>query len=184
MKAPKPRKYTRYDPESGRKVSVTADDPRFTDWPERKPSKYAREGYKLADKPVEYVATEAVKTARRKGTTVAKAVLAPIAAGARAALAIPAVQAATAVGLVGAAIYAMQKIGERMDLSDGAKINAISNQFVHTQQETAKHYGGRWEKVPEDVRNKLVAGYKKAISDVTAYRRGTLRPSEAIPYGR
>jgi hypothetical protein len=95
-----------------------------------------------------------------------------------------ALQAAAAAGLIGAAIYGMQKVGERLDLADGEKINRISLQFAQTQKEVAAKYGGRWEAVPPEIRNKLVNGYKKAITDVTAYRRGTLRPSEAIPYGR
>lgn len=165
-------------------MSVTADDPRYSEWPSRKPTKYEKQANKFLDKPVEYATTEAIKKLHRRGSTAVRTALAPLAAGARAALALPAVQAAAAIGIAGAAIYAMQKIGERMDLNDGAKINAISQQFAHTQAEIAKKYGGSWQRVPEDVRTKLVNGYKKAISDVTAYRRGTLRPSQAIPYGR
>lgn len=191
-KAKKPRLYSRYDPVTGEKVRVTRDDPRFDEWSSRKASKKTRAARLKREDPLAYARTfglEAVKKRAERQATVtggriAKTVAPALVAGARAALASPIVQAAGAVGLIGAAIYAMQKIGERMDRSDGEKINAISLQFAHTQSEVAKQYGGKWANVPEDVRTKLVNGYKKAISDVTAYRRGTLRPSLAIPYGR
>ena len=35
------RTYTRYDPATGRKVKVTQDDPRYDEWPNRKPSRRA-----------------------------------------------------------------------------------------------------------------------------------------------
>jgi hypothetical protein len=172
---------------------VTATDPRYTEWTNHKPSKRAKLQEKILSAPGEYVKGRAAKIAEDSAKHVAVSVLraaAPVAiAGSRtvagAILGSAVATGVAATALIGGAIYAMQKIGEHLDVSDGEKINSISRTFVDTQQKVMAQYRVRsWDAVPADVRNKLVSGYKSAISGVTAYRRGYLKPSAMIPYGR
>jgi hypothetical protein len=194
----KPKKaklYTRYDPETGQKVRVTADSYEYTAWLSRKPSKKKQTRAALKSDPVGTLgilgATAGKKAVERAGERAASGALRAgrgrLVAAATALATSSTVGALAAAGAVGAAIYAMGKLAEAYTVSLGERANQISRQFVATQQQVIKQYGGsRWEDVPADLRNKLVNGYKAAIQKVYAFQpiQGTVRPSQQIPYGR
>lgn len=98
-----PKKYTRYDPLSGRKVKVFESDPRFEEWPSRKPSKKAK-----TEARIEAVAggvglgKESAKALGAVGTALAPAVARQIP---------KAVRALTAQRAVGAGIWAGSTVG-------------------------------------------------------------------------
>lgn len=190
----KARLFTRYDPTTGQKVRVTADTFEYQQWPSRKPSKkkIAREA--LKSDPVGTIgmlgATAGKRAAERAGertvSTVLRSGRGAIATGLTAAASSSAAVALAAAGAVGAAIFAMGEVAKRLDVALGERANAISRQFVATQQQVIKQYGGsRWEDVPVDLRTKLVNGYKAAIAKVySGVHTGVFAPSQQIPYGR
>lgn len=199
-KAKKAKLYTRYDPETGQKVRVTNDTFEYAEWPSRKPTKKKLQRESLKRDPIgtsAQVITEAVKksaarTVERETGKVARRVggSAAVGAGATAARA-SAAAIAPAVGaaaVIGAALYAMGRIGELRNVAAGERANKISREFVAAQQNVMKQFGvSRWDDVPADLRTKLVNGYKKKISEVystTVPLAGTIRPSQSLPYGR
>jgi hypothetical protein len=92
--------------------------------------------------------------------------------------------ALAAAGAVGAAIFAMGELAKRHDLNLGEAANRISIQFAATQKKVAAQYGG-WDRVPADLRTKLVNGYKAAIQkNYSGVHTGVFAPSQQIPYGR
>jgi len=196
--AKKARLYTRYDPTTGQKVRVTSDTFEYQQWPSRKPSKkkIAREALKTdpvgtlgmlgataGKRAAERAGERAVSTALRSGRgAIATTVLGTASSLAASSTAV----ALAAAGAVGAAIFAMGEIAKRYDVALGERANQISRQFVVTQQQVIKQYGGsRWEDVPLDIRTKLVNGYKAAIAKVySGVHTGVFAPSQQIPYGR
>jgi hypothetical protein len=167
---------------------VTADDPRYSEWSNRKPSKRKKLQEKILSAPGTYVRERAQHVAEgaaaaavgRTGKALAPAAL----AGARA-LAPYALPLAAAAGTVAAAVVAWREIARQERILAGDRINQISRQFVATQQEVMRQYRvSSWAQVPSDVRNKLLNGYKAAIADVQVYHAGSLQPSKQIPYGR
>lgn len=188
------RTYTRYDPETGAKVKVTADSYEYSAWLSRKPSKKRIQRAALVASPVATLGTIGAaagkKAIERAGERAASSAL----RSGRSSLATAATAAAgsaTAAGLaaaavIGAAIYGMGRIAEAHDVALGERANGISRQFVQTQAAVMKNYrAGRWEDVPLDVRTKLVNGYKAAIAKVySGIHTGVIAPSRQIPYGR
>lgn len=196
----KERLYTRYDPETGQKVRVTKDTFEYEEWPSRKPSKKKLQRESLKRDPIgtsAQVITEAVKRSasrtveresgraarRAAGSTAVGAAV----AGARATAAAVA-PAIAAAALVGGALYAMGRIGQMRNVAAGERANRISREFVAAQQAVMKQLRvSRWDDVPADVRTKLLNGYKKEIAGVYSTAvplAGTIRPSQAIPFGR
>lgn len=196
--AKKAKLYTRYDPTTGQKVRVTADTFEYQQWPSRKPSKKKIARESLKTDPVGTLgmlgATAGKKAVERAGERAASSVLragrgriATTVLGTAGSLAASsAAVALAAAGAVGAAIFAMGEVAKRVDVALGDRANAISRQFVATQQQVIKQYGGsRWEDVPLDIRTKLVNGYKAAIAKVySGVHTGVFAPSQQIPYGR
>lgn len=192
--------YTRYDPETGQKVRVTKDTFEYAEWPSRKPTKKKIQREALKRDPLgtgAQVITEAVKksaarTVERETGKVARSVggsaaLGGAAATARATAAAVA-PAVAAAALVGGALYAMGRIGQLRNVAAGERANRISREFVAAQQAIMKQLRvARWDDVPQDIRTKLVNGYKKQISEVYSTfvpLAGTIRPSQTLPYGR
>lgn len=192
--AKKAKLYTRYDPTTGQKVRVTADTFEYQQWPSRKPTKKKLQREALKTDPVGTLgilgATAGKKGLERAGERAASSVLrtgrGAIATALTAAATSSATVALAAAGAVGAAIFAMGELAKRHDVQLGDRANAISRQFVATQQQVIKQYGGsRWEDVPLDIRTKLVNGYKAAIQTVySGVHTGVFAPSQQIPYGR
>lgn len=188
VKAPKAKKYTRYDPYTGRKYSVTEDDPRFYEFLERKPSAVQRKANKLRAAPVDYITEEVQKdvakraarnvqtqvsrTTRNIATGVTGAV-ASSGAGRALSAALPAlgtVGALAAAGILGG--WLMDKAGDWGRVpSLGERSNQLSLNFVKAQQALQQKTGARtWQDVPEGPRTKLIADYKQAL--VELYKAG------------
>lgn len=175
------RKYTRYDPYSGRKYSVTEDDPRFTDWPERKPSAQQRKANKLLDRPLETISEEVTKDVSRKVASrvqagVRRGTSTVAARGAAALAASPLARVLPAVGAVGALAAAgilggwlMDRVGPAARLPTvGERINELSRNFVEAQGALMRKTGARsWHEVPQGPRDKLLADYKAALQELT-----------------
>lgn len=199
-KATKERLYTRYDPETGQKVRVTKDTFEYEEWPSRKPSKKKIQRAALKADPVgvgAQVVTEAIKksaarTVERESGKITRKVAGSVVVGSAAATTRATVAAVApaiaAASLIGGALYAMGRIAQLRNVAAGERANRVSREFVATQQAVMKQLRvSKWEDVPSDVRNKLVAGYKKAITDVYSTAvplAGTIRPSQSMPYGR
>lgn len=134
----------------------------------------AAAGKKAVERAVERAGRETLVGAKDK-----------IIAGATTLAASSTAAALAAAGAVGAAIFAMGELAKRRDVQLGERANAISRQFAATQKQVSGQYGGRWEAVPLELRNKLVAGYKAAIAKVySGVHTGVFAPSQQIPYGR
>lgn len=199
-KATKERLYTRYDPETGQKVRVTKDTFEYEEWPSRKPSKKKIQRAALKADPIgvgSQVVTEAIKksaarTVERETGKLTRKAAGSVAVGSAAATARATVAAVApaiaAASIVGGALYAMGRIAQLRNVAAGERANRVSREFVATQQAVMKQLRvSKWEDVPSDVRTKLVNGYKKAITEVYSTAvplAGTIRPSQAIPYGR
>lgn len=176
-------------------MRVTADDPRYDAWSNRKPSKRKKLQEKILAAPGKYAAERAQHIAETAvaagvaatGRAVVRAGgLSAALAGARA-LAPFALPAAAAAGTVAAAVVAWREIARHERIAAGERINQISQQFVRTQGELMKQFGvSSWLQVPAEPRTKLLNGYKAAIAEVNAgiYHAGSLKPSQQIPYGR
>lgn len=192
--------YTRYDPETGQKVRVTKDTFEYAEWPSRKPTKKKLQRESLKRDPIgtssqmvaEAVKKSAARTVERETGKVTRriagsGVAAAAASTARATVAAVA-PAIAAASVIGGALYAMGKIGQLRNVAAGERANRISREFVSAQQTVMKQLRvSSWDQVPADIRNKLVAGYKKAIADTYATvvpLAGTIRPSQTLPYGR
>jgi hypothetical protein len=199
--AKKAKLYTRYDPTTGQKVRVTADTFEYSTWPSRKPSKKKIQREALKSDPLGTVgmlgAAAGKKAVERAGEKAGRDVLRSVSksvgiAGAatagRGAIVASVAPAVAAAGLIGAALYAMGRLGQARNVAAGERANQISRTFAAAQQDTMKAVGAsRWEDVPLDLRTKLVNGYKKEIQNVYSTAiplAGTIRPSQALPYGR
>lgn len=161
----------RYDPASGRRVKVTADDPRYDEWPSRKPGKAQREYGKFAEAPLTYAGT---KVARKIETQVGRTLqrLGRTALPTVGAAAVGASAGAAAILAAGYVVTDAIARNQRIKLGD--RLNAISSRFVETQRQLiAAFRAGSWEGVPADVRKKAVADYKSAIARATAQAQGS-----------
>lgn len=175
-KAPKKRaarKYARYNPETGARVTVTADDPRFDEWPNRKPSKRAKTQAKIKADPVGYVGKKVHQRIERQAEAAAARVARSVAPGATAAVGtfVRSVAApATALGAgLALAIVLGQHLRDLARTATGDRINKISLQFVASQKQLMQRVGARsWQEVPADARNQLLRDYKQAVSTAAA----------------
>lgn len=184
-KAPKPKKaklYTRYDPVTGKSAKVTIDDWRYDEWSSRKLTKKAREKKLLVDDPLKYVTSVGIESvAKKTGTKVIRQAKTAarkqlpnvgrlVTPGALAA------GAAITAGLAGlaAAFVVGEQIAKSGKRALGERINQLSYRFVETQNALIKQFRGtHWSDVPEQVRNKAVADYKKLLSIATSQAQGT-----------
>lgn len=149
------RKYTRYDPVSGRKASVTEDDPRFDEWPTRKPTLEQRKFEKLRQDPVGTVRETVSKSVARGlgravgqgSTAVGKAIKkrAPewaTRAKAVAAVALPLLAKATLVGAAGYAAYWLTtKLRSVRYRTWDDVFYELANKVRHARQAAAAEYG-------------------------------------------
>lgn len=172
-RAKKARTYVRYDPTTGARVKVTKADPRYAAWSNRKPSKRAKLQEQILNAPGEYVAKRAKSVATtaagHAATGVARRV-APAALGLVGRVVSSAAFAPLA-GLTGAAIAAVllqNRSVARARLALGEKVNALSRAFVAAQLQMAGEYGVQhFGDVPAEARNRLLAGYKAALTDAS-----------------
>lgn len=174
VKAKKARTYTRYDPVTGRKYKVTEDDPRYDDWPSRKPSKRSKLAHKIRERPAEYAAERATRVIERKVST-ATSRIGKSAATAVATRALPVVGAAAASAAILAAGYVvMDRYARSAQLAHGEKVNKISLEFVDTQHAIMRAFSaGTWSQVPENVRNEAVKKYTSALRTADAQAQGS-----------
>lgn len=159
-------------------MSVTADDPRYEEWPSRKPSKYQKEAAKLYEKPGEYIAEKAVRAAHRKTSGVRKSVagaVATIAANpAVRVVAGGAVSIAAGLAIITAADAVAQQLAKSGKLALGEKLNALSRDFVTTQRALIRAYDvADWQHVPQQVRDEAVKSYKRALATASAQAQGS-----------
>ncbi|MGH2824468.1 MAG: hypothetical protein ACRDLY_15925, partial [Thermoleophilaceae bacterium] len=61
----------RYDPDTGARVKVTQDDPRWSAWSNRKPSKRSRELRERRESPIAYEAQKSLGRVQRAAATAA-----------------------------------------------------------------------------------------------------------------
>lgn len=156
-------------------MSVTADDPRYDEWPSRKPGKTAKLAAKLRDRPAQLAAEEATKhlatTLRRKGrgsvSTALKTAIGGVSlAGAGA--------AAASASILAAAYLVGDRIARNQQVKLGDRVNAISLRFAETQRQLEQAFGTtRWDGVPADLRAKAVRDYKAAIATATSQAQGS-----------
>lgn len=163
----------RYDPASGKKFKVTADDPRYMEWSNRKPSKRSKLQEKIISAPGEYIKERATKaaesTARNVATSVARKAVPVIAAAAAESRLVGALPLLGVAGALAAAGILGGWLMDKATDSTGDKINRISLAFVAAQRELMRRTGvSTWQQVPEQPRNKLLAEYKAALAHVAA----------------
>jgi hypothetical protein len=175
---PKARKYTRYDPVTGRKTSVTEDDPRYDEWPTRKPSKYQKEASKLYEKPGEYLAEKAVRAAHRRTGPARTAVSGGLAALAKSPVVQVAVGGAVSIAaglaIITAADALAQALAKSGRLALGEKLNRLSTDFVDTQRTLMRAYGvSDWAHVPAEVRAAALTSYKRNLATASAQAQGS-----------
>lgn len=177
-------------------MRVYSDSFEYREWPSRKPSKkkIAREAFKTdplgttgsitqtaAKKSIEKLGE---RTATKLARTVRTGAVPAVLGGARA-LAPYAIPAAAAAGTVAAAVVGFVALARAENRLARERITQLSHDFVAAQQQVMQQFNTRnWNDVPIELRNKLLNGYKKALSEVQVYAPGVLRPSQQIPYGR
>lgn len=159
-------------------MSVTADDPRYEEWPSRKPSKYQKEASKLYEKPGEYVAEKVIKAAHRKTSGVQKTLAGAVATVARnpvvATVAGGAASIAAGLAIIAAANTLAQQLAKSGKLALGDKLNALSRDFVTTQRTLIRAYAvSDWQHVPQQVRDEAVKGYKAALATASSQAQGS-----------
>lgn len=156
-------------------MSVTADDPRYDEWPSRKPGKTSKLAAKLRDRPLELAAEEASKhvatTLRRKGrsslSTALKAAVGGVSLAGLGAV-------AASASILAAGYLVVDTIARKQQVKLGDRLNAISLRFAETQRQLEAAFGTtRWEGVPADVRAKAVRDYKAAIATATSQAQGS-----------
>lgn len=158
---------------------VTADDPRYTDWSNRKPSKRKKLQNKILSAPGEYVKERATKvaedTAKRAITGALRGGVAVAIARGGAAAALPAAAAAGGVASILAAAFLVgDTIARNQRVKLGDRLAAISNRFAQTQHQLEQAFGtDKWDGVPADVRSKAVRDYKAAIATATSQAQGS-----------
>lgn len=178
-RAKKARLYTRYDPASGKKYRVTADDWRYAEWSNRKPSKRAKLQEKILSQPGEYISERASRVgteiARKSAGTIARKALpasAAVAGRILASAAFAPLASLTALA-IGAALLERRSVGNAR-LALGERINNLSREFVAAQQQMAAEYRvAHFGDVPAEARNRLLAGYKTALARLTAATKVT-----------
>lgn len=175
-KAPKKKKFTRYDPVSGRKVSVYEDDYRFSEWPERKPSKQSKLAAKIREHPVDYALDRATKVGASKARSLSRAasgkLSGALAGGAGALATVGAV--AAAAGLLAAAYVVGDHIAKQGSISLGNRVNAISQRYALAQREIQSKLGvGSWGAVPVGLRDRWHRDYTRAIATANSQAQGT-----------
>jgi hypothetical protein len=175
VKAPKKKKFTRYDPETGRKVSVYEDDYRFEEWPERKPSKQSKLAAKIREHPVDYALDRASRVAVTKTRSIGRSVSGKLSGLAGSAGALATVgAAAAAAGILATAYVVADHIATNGRLALGAKVNSISSRYALAQKEIQSKLGASsWGAVPEDVRKKWHTDYTRAIARANSQAQGT-----------
>lgn len=175
-KAPKKKKFTRYDPVSGRKVSVYEDDYRFSEWPERKPSKQSKLAAKIREHPVDYALDRATKVATSRARVLTRAAQGKLSGALAGGAGIVASVGATAaaVGILATAYVVADHIATNGRLALGAKVNSISSRYALAQTEIQKKLGVQsWGAVPESIRKKWHTDYTRAISLANSQAQGT-----------
>lgn len=154
---------------------MTADDPRYFEWSNRKPSKRTKLQEKILNAPGEYVAERSRKVATtaatRAATTVARRVLPTLATGGAVAAGAATV---ASLAILAAGYVVSDAIARNQRVKLGDRLNAISNQFLNLQHQVMAKYGVRsWDQVPPEVRNRAVADYKRALGTATAQAQGS-----------
>jgi hypothetical protein len=155
-------------------VSVTADDPRYDDWPSRKPSKNSKLAAKLRDRPLELAAEEGSKHVARQLRSKARSSLGTAAKTAIASSAGLITAAAASAAILATAYVVADQIAKNQRVKLGDRINAISQRFVAAQQDIERKYGTtRWADVPADVRAKWLSDYKRALGTANSQAQGS-----------
>jgi hypothetical protein len=179
-RAKKARLYTRYDPETGQKVRVTADTFEYANWVSRKPSKkkiqraalkadplgtIGQVGLAAGTRAAEKIAERGVRTVARKyGVAGAAAAAEGAAALGYGSVALAALPIAAALG--GALYY--------YSLQPGAEENKLSLSFVAAQKTLMQQtHAATWTDVPEQARNRLLNEYKAGLKRIAEVRRAT-----------
>jgi hypothetical protein len=168
----------------GHLEKVTADDPRFDEWRKTKGTVASRKKALLKANPLEYARTFGVKAASTRAERAAGAAgsrgLRAVAKGAGAfapgvATALGATAAVTAGFAILAAGYVVSdRIAKNQGLKLGARLNAISEQFIQTQNAVIVRLHARsWGEVPQAIRDKAVLDYKRALSTAAAQAQGS-----------
>ncbi len=164
------RKYSRYDPVTGRKVSVTEDDPRYQDWPSRKPSAAQKRVNQVTQDPGGFIRKETEKAVGKAvGQGITKARPAIVAAVTKYA------PTALKLSLIGAAGYAAYWLTSKLQTVrfktwDDLQYE-LANRVRHARQAAAAEYGRPL--TPEEI---------KAID--TWYRAARTRLQEQQAAGR
>jgi len=134
----------RYDPLSGRKVSVTQDDARYLEWPTSKPSLQTRKINQLIDDPVKVASTEAVKVASRSATRLSRKIV-PAVTAIAARYGMSAAGLAARASLVGAAGFAAHWLTTKLRTVRWATWDDLqydlANRVRHARQAAAAEYG-------------------------------------------
>jgi len=187
--AKKARLYTRYDPETGQKVRVTAETFEYAEWPSRKPTKkkIARAAFRAdplgtTGTVVQTATKRAIeKQAERTATRIFRqvatsgAVTGTLAAGsaygkkaAIAALPIAGTAAIAGVGL-SLAIALGEALRNQARVRTGDAINKLSLQFVANQKALMRATRApSWDQVPKQARDQLIRDYKSAVATAAA----------------
>ena len=162
----------RYDPVTGQKVKVTADDPRFDEWSNRKPSKRSKLAKKIRERPGEYIAERATKVLEARTRVAATSLGRVVARSAPAALALGA--AAASAAILAAGYVVMDKVARSRGIALGERANDISRKFTATQAAIMRAFNaGSWSQVPQDVRDKATNDYKRALGTLYAQAQGS-----------
>lgn len=176
-KAPKPKKkrlYNRYDPLTGAKARVSADDPRYTEWLSRKPGKKrirqerAAEvfgGSRVAGVVAEEAARKAATASGRVLRSSTRGVLSKAGAAAASAAGVSApVLAAQAAGLAiaGALAYGLTRLILSRD--PGANLDKANREYQAAKRALMANLGvTTYGDVPKAARDKLYTAYKEAV---------------------
>jgi hypothetical protein len=166
-----PKKYTRYDPLTGQKAKVTADDPRYTEWLPRKPGKKKIRQERAAEllggsRVAGVIAEEVGRKAAQRAATVAKTTGRKVAGqalgavGATAALSVAA--QAAAVATAGALAYGLTRLILTHDA--GANLDKAYREYSGAKRALMAQTGSSsWADVPKAARDRLHAAYQEAV---------------------
>lgn len=167
------RLYTAYDPIDGTKYRIPKSDPRYDEWPHRKPSKKSKarariaaiaglspEQAAVAQAVATPVARRAVTVGRRVATKIGGAVTAAtVAAGEAAGLG--ALSTASLVALAGLASYYATKTLAAHYVSDEEMIEQQALAYKHARQQFEQENGRR---LTQEENKYLAAEFKRVLA--------------------
>jgi hypothetical protein len=174
-RAKKARLYSRYDPVTGLKARVPATDPRYHEWPSRKPSLSKRRAEQFKVAPLKTAGQVALGVIQRRAEAQVSRTASRIAtktapaAGALAAAALPYAASTVAALAAGAASYLLARAVTSSGATIDQRVARANLAFRQARAYAMQQAGAReYNDLPAAVRDRLSATWKAALATAQA----------------